>query len=321
MEFKDYYDILGIKPDADAKAVKTAYRRLARKYHPDVSKERDAEKKFKDVSEAYEVLGDAAKRSEYDTLRQYGRKGQQFEPPPGWHTSAGSSNFSDGEFSDFFSSIFGDRFQQSPGSAHKTRMHFGDAEELFAQRGQDVEIELPMFLEEILRDEAKAIEFNLPAVGAGGRRVDQKKSLKVKIPPGTVDGERIRLKGQGGPGRGKAPAGDLYLKVKLVPHPLFDVVGTDLTITVPIAPWEAALGATVEVPTLTSRISVTVAPGAQTGQRLRVKGRGLPGKQGPGDLYVLLKVVMPPSVDAASKKLWQELASKTSFDPRSNLRK
>lgn len=321
MEFKDYYDILGIKPDADAKAVKAAYRRLARKYHPDVSKEHDAEKQFKDVSEAYEVLHDAAKRAEYDQLRQYGRKGQQFQPPPGWNPSAGGAHFNDGDFSDFFSSIFGDRFQQANGSARHTRTHFGDAQAPFAQRGQDVEIELPVFLEEMLRDEAKAIEFTLPGVGADGRRVNQKKSLKVKIPQGTVDGERIRLKGQGGPGRGNGPSGDVYLKVKLVPHPVFDVKDHDLTITVPIAPWEAALGATVEVPTLTSRISVSVAPGAQTGQRLRVKGRGLPRKQGHGDLYVLLKVVMPPSVDAASKKLWQELASKASFDPRSNLHK
>lgn len=323
MEFKDYYDILGIKPDADTKEVKTAYRKLARKYHPDVSKERDAEKRFKDVSEAYEVLGDATKRAEYDQVRQYGHKGQSFTPPPGWTSHAGGADFSEGDFSDFFSSLFGNRFRQGSGSAGNSRMHFEDAEDLFAQRGQDVEIELPVFLEELLKleEEAKAIEFTLPGMGADGRRVNQKKSLKVKIPKGTVDGDRIRLKGQGAAGRGNAPAGDVYLKVKLVPHPLFDVAGHDLTITVPVAPWEAALGATVEVPTLTGRISVSIAAGAQTGQRLRIKGKGLPGKHGHGDLYVLLKVVMPPHVDAASKKLWQELAGKASFDPRSNLRK
>lgn len=164
-------------------------------------------------------------------------------------------------------------------------------------------------------------EYTLPGLNVDGRRVNQTRSLKVKIPKGTVDGDRIRLKGQGGRGRGNAPAGDVYLKVKLVPHSRYDVAGHDLTITVPIAPWEAALGATVEVPTLTGRISVTIAVGAQTGQRLRVKGKGLPGKHGHGDLFVLLKVVMPPQVDAASKKLCQGLAGKAGFDPRSNLNK
>ena len=323
MEFKDYYDILGIKPEADTKEVKTAYRKLARKYHPDVSKERNAEQRFKDVSEAYEVLGDATKRAEYDQVRQYGHKGQNFTPPPGWEGGAAGSEFSQGDFSEFFSSLFGNRFQQTTGSGGNPRMHFEDAQDIFSQRGQDAEIELPIFLEELLKfeEESKAVEFTLPGIAVDGRRVSQTKSLKVKIPKGTVDGDRIRLKGQGGAGRGNAPAGDVYLKVKLVPHPLFDVTGHDLTITVPIAPWEAALGATVEVPTLTGRISVSIAAGAQTGQRLRVKGKGLPGKQGHGDLFVLLKVVMPPQVDATSKKLWQELAGKASFDPRVGLHK
>lgn len=321
MEFKDYYDILGVKTDADTKAVKTAYRRLARKFHPDVSKEADAESKFKDVSEAYEVLGDAAKRAEYDQLRKYGRKGQNFTPPPGWNGGSGGAEFNEGNFSDFFSSIFGDRFQQSGATGRRGGVHFGDEEELFARRGQDVAVDLPVFLEDMLKEEAKTIEFVMPVMGEDGRRVNQKKTLKVKIPKGTVDGERIRLKGQGAPGMGKAPPGDVYLTVKLVPHPLFEVSGHDLTLTVPITPWEAALGTTVQVPTLHGRISLSVAPAAQTGQRLRVKGKGLPGKLGNGDLYVLLKVVMPTQVDAASKKLWQELASKASFDPRSAFEK
>lgn len=151
MEFKDYYDILGIKPDADIKEVKSAYRRLARKYHPDVSKERNAERRFKDVSEAYEVLGDATKRAEYDQLRQYGHKGQGFTPPPGWAGGADGSGINEGDFSDFLSSLFGNRFQQGAGSGGKSRMHFADAEDLFSQRGQDVEVELPVFLEELLK--------------------------------------------------------------------------------------------------------------------------------------------------------------------------
>lgn len=315
MEFKDYYDILGIKPDADAKAVKAAYRRLARKYHPDVSKEPNAERQFKDVAEAYEVLGEATKRAEYDQLRQYGHKGQAFTPPPGWNSTATGANFSDGDFSEFFSSLFGNRFQQTPGGGRRPRTHFDGEAQMFAQRGQDVEIELPLLLEDMLKDTPKTIEFTL--ADNSGRGPGQTKTLKIKIPKGAVDGERIRLKRQGGTGSGNAPAGDVYLRVKLVPHPLFDVSGHDLTITLPVAPWEAALGATVKVPTLDGRISLSIAPAAQTGQRLRVKGKGLPGKHGHGDLYVQLKVVMPKQVDAASKQLWQELAAKSAFDPRS----
>ncbi len=315
MEFKDYYDILGIKPDADTKAVKAAYRRLARKFHPDVSKEPNAERQFKDVAEAYEVLGEATKRAEYDQLRQYGHKGQAFTPPPGWNSRAKGANFSDGDFSEFFSSLFGNRFQQTSGTGRRNQTHFGGEAQMFAQRGQDVEIELPVFLEDMLKDAAKTIEFTL--ADNSGRSSGQTKTLKIKIPKGTVDGERIRLKGQGGTGSGNAAAGDVYLKVKLAPHPLFDVSGHDLTITLPVAPWEAALGATVKVPTLDGRISLSIAPAAQTGQRLRVKGKGLPGKHGHGDLYVQLKVVMPKQVDAASKQLWEELAAKSDFDPRS----
>mgnify|MGYP002629413778 CR=1 FL=1 len=321
MEFKDYYDTLGVTPDADAKAVKTAYRRLARKYHPDVSKEANAEKQFKEVSEAYEVLSDAAKRAEYDDLRKYGRKGQEFTPPPGWTGNASGGEFHGGDFSDFFSSIFGDHFQQGAGAGgHRTR--FTQDDEMFAHRGQDVEIECPLFLEDVLKDESKTVEFALSDASKGGRPVITKKNLKVKIPKGTVDGERIRLKGQGGPGQGKAAAGDVYLKIKLAPHPLFDVSGHDLTLTLPLTPWEAALGTTVKVPTLHGRISLNIASEAQTGQRLRVKGKGLPTKQhGHGDLYVVLKVVMPDKIDADSKKLWEQLASNSKFNPRDALEK
>tara|TARA_R110000824_G_scaffold401796_1_gene616775 strand:+ start:39748 stop:40698 length:951 start_codon:yes stop_codon:yes gene_type:complete len=314
MEFKDYYDILGVNPQADKKVIKTAYRRLARKYHPDVSKETDAENKFKEVAEAYEVLGSDEKRAEYDELRKYGRKGQPFEPPPGWEPSAGGHEFNDADLSEFFSSIFGDRYQQSaPGQGNNRN------EYMRSQRGQDVEIEMPLSLEETLKKEPKTIEYMLPQFGESGRLADIKKTLKVKIPKGAIDGERIRLKGQGGPGIGKAPPGDLYLKIKLVPHSLFDVSGYDLTLTVPIAPWEAALGTNVNVPTLSGRINLTIAPESQTGQRLRLKGKGLPGKSKQGDLYVVLKVVMPKQFDSDSIKLWQELASKANYNPRSDL--
>ncbi|MFM1895431.1 MAG: hypothetical protein RLZZ385_505 [Pseudomonadota bacterium] len=318
MEFKDYYEILGVDPTADKKAIKTAYRRLARKFHPDVSTEHDAEKRFKEVSEAYEVLGDDAKRAEYDQLRTYGRKGESFTPPPGWQGSTGGFGFQGGDFSDFFEAMFGGGFKQSGRSSRG----FTSSEDMFSTRGQDVELDMPIFLEDTLKGETRTIEYKLPHYGEQGRLEDILKSLKVRIPKGVLDGERIRLNGQGGPGYGDGPAGDLYLRIKLVPHPLFDVTGRDLNITLPVAPWEAALGAKVTVPTLEGKISLTIAPDSQTGQRLRVKGKGLPGRSGsaaPGDLFVILKVVMPERSDEQSRRLWQQLAQSSSFDPRSSL--
>lgn len=318
MDFKDYYKILGVATDANLKTIKTAYRRLARKYHPDVSTEHDAEKQFKDVAEAYEVLSDDKKRAEYDQLRQYGRAGQSFEPPPGWQgaTGSGGNQYSNADFSDFFENIFGaGRFRQSGG---RTSSGFDNSEDYTSSKGRDVEIELPLFLEDTLSEEARSIDYNLPHYSDTGRLPDIRKTLKVKIPAGVTDGERIRLKGQGGPGFGNGPAGDLYLRIRLAPHPLFDVTGSDLTITVPLAPWEAALGTKLNIPTLSGKISLSVAPNSQTGQRLRIKGRGLRTRTGQGDLYAVLKVVMPQKSDGEANRLWQELADKAAFNPRKN---
>lgn len=320
MDFKDYYKILQIEPTADDKAIKTAYRKLARKYHPDVSKEADAENQFKEVSEAYEVLKSPEKRAEYDELRKYGgRQGQPFQPPPGWQPrngrggAGGGAEFFDSEgtdFSDFFANIFG-----SSGRGRGPQGRSGNA----GRRGQDVEMELPISLEETLSDEPKVVSFQLPQSGPQGQRLaDVNKTLHVKIPVGVVDGERVRLKGQGAPGLGGAANGDLYLIIRLAPHSLFDVEGQDLIITVPLAPWEAALGAKVAVPTLTGRINLTVPPNSQAGQRMRIKGKGLRNKQsGQGDLYAQLKVVMPKTTNEASERLWRELAAQAAFDPRS----
>ncbi len=304
MEFKDYYKILGVEPDAETKDIKTAYRRLARKYHPDLNPGEEAEANFKEVAEAWEVLRDDTRRAEYDELRRYGgRRPSDFEPPPGWQSSGGGEyhHFS-GDFSDFFNSVFGSGFEQAARGA--------------PLRGNDVEIEMPIFLEETLKDTEKPVVYNLPVVENGQVR-QQRKSLKVTIPAGVVDGERIRLKGQGAPGPGGGPAGDLYLHIRLVPHPLFDVEGRNLAITIPVAPWEAALGAKVQVPTLAGRINLTIAPGSQSGQRLRVRGKGLVGRGGQGDLIAVLKVVMPPSPDEGTRALWRELAERADFDPRS----
>lgn len=310
MEFKDYYKVLDVSPDADLKTIKTAYRRLARKYHPDVSDQHDAEKKFKDVAEAYEVLSDEKKRAEYDQLRQYGSAGQSFEPPPGWQGGAHGGFSGQGDFSDFFENIFGGgRFRQQSGP-------FGGGEDFGSRRGRDIEVELPLFLEETLSDEARPIEYKLPHYGENGRLPDIQKTLKVKIPAGVVDGERIRLKGQGAPGFGSGPAGDLYLRVRLIPHPLFDVSGHDLNLVVPVAPWEAALGTKLTVPTLAGKISLTIKADSQSGQRLRIAGKGLRTRTGNGDLYAVLKIVMPPKNSEAANTHWRELAEKADFNPR-----
>jgi len=310
MEFKDYYKILGVEPDADKTEIKAAYRRLARRYHPDVSSEADAEAHFKEVSEAYEVLKDAQKRAEYDELRRYGRHGKQFEPPPGWQASTafGGDGEAFGGFSDFFESIFGGgrRFHDSAARGRG-----------FSARGQDIELEMPIFLEDTLSEESKPVSFEVTEQDPQGRPVRRRRTLNVKIPAGVVDGERIRLKGQGGAGLHGGASGDLYLRIRLVPHPLYDVEGHNLIITVPLAPWEAALGARIEVPTLHGRIQLRIPPHSQSGQRLRIKGKGLPGRGHHGDLYAVLKVVMPARHDGRTEALWRELAEAADFDPRS----
>jgi curved DNA-binding protein len=312
MEFKDYYQTLDVPTDADDKSIKAAYRRLARKYHPDVNKESDAEAKFKEVAEAYQVLKDSAKRAEYDQLRQYRQSGGGFEPPPGWRPGKGTGTENpfggQGDFSDFFEQVFG-------GGQGFSWRHDGPRR----QRGEDLEVELPLFLEDTVTQTRKQIRFTLPRYDEQGRHLgDQEKTLNVKIPAGTGDNERIRLKGQGAPGFGEAPAGDLYLRVRLVPHPLFDVNGHDLTLTVPVAPWEAALGAKVDIPTLTGRLSLTVPANSQSGKRMRIKGKGLTGKHHNGDLYAVLKVVVPEHANERLATLWRQLAEQADFNPRAD---
>jgi curved DNA-binding protein len=315
VEFKDYYKILGVNPEASIKEVKTAYRKLARKYHPDVSEHKDAGSKFKEVAEAYEVLKNAETRAEYDEIRQYGAQGQSFKPPPGWQSGSaeGSYSASNEDFSEFFSSLFRNANQQPEfGDVGGLRGGFQDWGGDRAQRGQDIESDLPVFLEDTLHESTHPISLQ---VG------ETKKILKVKVPAGTGNGERIRLKGQGAPGQGGTANGDLYLRIRLVPHPLFDVEGHNLIAVLPLAPWEAVLGAKVEVPTLSGNLRLTIPANSQSGQRLRIKGKGLPNKQGEnGDLYAVINIVVPPTADADTKTLWEKLGEETKFDPRTEWR-
>ncbi|GAA0859310.1 DnaJ C-terminal domain-containing protein [Aliiglaciecola litoralis] len=314
MEFKDYYQILGVNEDSDLKDIKKAYRKLALKLHPDMNPKEGAGDKFKQVVEAYEVLKDPERRAEYDELRKYGGNSPDgFEPPPGWQSShsgaAGSHSQSD--FSDFFNSIFGGGGY----GQHQSRSKTGRQSHPFDSKGSDAEIEVPIFLEDIFSDQAKTIQYSYPSL-ENGQVKHINKTLKVKIPAGVTNGERIRLKGQGGAGQGNGPNGDLYLHIRLVPHPLFDVEAHNLILPVPIAPWEAALGTKITVPTLTGHINLTIKPNSQSGQKLRIKGKGLRKKSGSGDLIAILKIVMPDESTEKDNALWQQLAQYHPFDPR-----
>ena len=299
MELKDYYAILGVKPTDDLKTIKTAYRRLARKYHPDVSKENDAEARFKDLAEAWEVLKDEQKRAEYDELWAH-----RNDPHFGRQQQGHEQSYNQQDFDDIFSSMFGQQ-------AHHARRQR-------ASRGQDLEIEVAVFLEETLAEQQRTISYKVPVYNVFGM-VEQElpKTLNVKIPAGVSDGQRIRLKGQGTPGENGGPNRDLWMIIHIAPHPLFDIVGHNLEIVLPLAPWEAALGTKVEVPTLKESILLTIPAGSQAGQRLRIKGKGLVSKTVTGDLFAVIKIVMPPKPDEKTSALWQQLAeSQASFDPR-----
>ncbi|APZ44031.1 DnaJ C-terminal domain-containing protein [Acidihalobacter ferrooxydans] len=309
MEFKDYYKLLGVPRDAPPDAIKKAYRRQARKYHPDVSKETDAEARFKEVSEAYEVLSDPEKRSAYDRLGANWKAGQDFRPPPGWEQAAGfgggahgfsSADFNAGGFSEFFESLFGGGFRQTgPGTGRAGGSGF-------RTRGQDQEATLSLDLETAYH---------------GGRqslRMGDGRTLAVNIPAGVSDGQRIRLTGQGAPGLGGGPAGDLYLSVHIQPHALYRVEGRDLLLDLPLAPWEAALGSTVTVPTLSGKVDLKIPAGSRAGRKMRLKGRGMPGKT-PGDLYVILKIETPPAETQAHREFYERMRRELPFDPRAHL--
>jgi curved DNA-binding protein len=308
VKFRDYYDVLSVARTATEDEIKKAYRTLARKYHPDVNPgDKTAEEKFKELNEAYEVLSDPEKRQRYDRLGANWKAGSDFTPPPGWEQgrgtyqdmgdifgAAGAGQGATG-FSDFFESLFGGRGGRTGAG--------------FAMRGFDIEAEIPLTLEEAHRGVTRSITLQGP---------NGPKTLDVTIPAGVRDGSVIRLAGQGQPGTGNAPAGDLLLRVRLEPHPLFSVIGDgDVQIDLPVAPWEAALGARVNVPTLDRSVEMTIPAGAQGGQQLRLRGQGLNRRNGGrGDEYVRLKIVNPPRLTEAEKALFAKLAAESRFDAR-----
>lgn len=304
VKFRDYYETLGVSKTATQDEIKAAYRKLARKYHPDVNKAKDAEDKFKEIGEAYEVLSDPQKRSRYDQYGSSYHNGQDFVPPEGWqeYGGAGASTFSD-----FFESLFGRGFQGFGGfggQAGGTRQRHGD--------DQEVHVRIP--LEDAFNGAERVISLQMQQ--PGGR--SETRSLRVKIPAGVTSGQRIRLAGQGGQGSGGGVHGDLYLVVELQPHERYRAGGRDLFTDIPVAPWEAALGAEITLPTLAGHIVVTVPPGTSSGQKLRLRGKGMPNPSGsPGDLYAEVRIVTPKKLTAAQKSLWQKIAKESEdFKPR-----
>ncbi len=325
MKYKDYYEIMGVKRDATQDEIKRAYRKLARKYHPDVSKEADAEARFKEVGEAYEVLKDPEKRAAYDQLGSRWQGGEDFTPPPGWDagfefSGGGFTDADAASFSDFFENLFGQRGtgRAGYGASHGGAHGFGGQQRGFHMKGEDHRAKVLIDLEDAYNGTERAISLRVPEVDASGHVITRDKTLNVKIPKGITSGKRIRLKGQGAPGMGDAPAGDLYLEVEFKPHPLYRVEGKDIYLDLPITPWEAALGSSVSVPTLGGTVEMKIPAGSQTGRKLRLKGKGLPGKPA-GDQYLVLQIMTPKAETEAQKELYKRMAEEMPFNPRSRL--
>jgi curved DNA-binding protein len=311
MEYKDYYKILGVERKACQDEIKKAYRKLARKYHPDVNKKAEALDRFKELGEAYEVLKDPEKRATYDQLGQSWQSGQDFRPPPDrtagfGPTSGGFTETGESYYSDFFESLFG--HDQSRDFRRPT----------FRSQGEDQHAKVLIDLEDSFHGATRTITMNAPEINREGRVQIKETTLNVRIPKGIKQGQHIRLVGQGSPGSGGGPRGDLYLEIEFKTHKLYRVENRDVYLELPVAPWEAALGATVKVPTPGGPVDLKIPACSAQGQRLRLKGMGIPGKPS-GDLYVALRIELPPVTGEQDKKLYREMAQKMAFNPRARL--
>jgi len=318
MEFKDYYKILGVSKKATPDQLKKNYRKMARKYHPDVSKRSDAEQKFKEIAEAYEVLKDPEKRKAYDQFGTDWKAGQQQQQAQqqyqqsqgtGYGSSAGfdfGNGFGDaGQYSDFFESIFGGAQRRG-----------GSSGQAFRQKGEDVNASITIPLDDAYNGTTRKITFEIPSVSPNGQIENKKVNLNVKIPKGIKNKQKIRLAGQGSPGYNGGKAGDMYIKVEFEKHRIFKVEGADIYINLPVAPWEAALGSSVNVPAITGNIKLKIPAGSSQGKKLRLKGKGIPAKK-PGDMYVVINIVLPPASDNKARKVYEEM-KELDFNPRAN---
>jgi curved DNA-binding protein len=312
MQYKDYYKIMGLSRAASQDEIKRAYRKLARKYHPDVSKEKDAEAKFKELGEAYEVLQDPQKRAAYDRLGTNWKAGEDFRPPPNWDEGfefrGGFTGGGAGVFSDFFEQLFGRAgFRPS-----------GQEQRGFHMRGQDSHAKIYIELEDSIRGATRNITLSAPEMDAQGYVQVKHRSLNIKIPKGIKPGQHIRLAGQGNPGSGGGKAGDLLLEIAFNNHPLYRVSETDIYLELPVTPWEAALGAKIKVPTPEGCVDLKIPPNSRQGSKLRLKGRGLPAKT-PGDFFVVLQIALPPANTERAKAIYQKMQQELDFNPRLTL--
>jgi curved DNA-binding protein len=311
MKFKDYYETFGVPRSATQDDIKRAYRKLARKYHPDVSKDADAEARFKELGEAYAVLKDPEKRAAYDQMGSQWKAGQDFQPPPGWDTGFEFSgrDFGAGDgmgHSDFFEALFG---RQARG-AQRPGMH---------ARGEDHHAKVLVDLEDAYRGAQRSISLRVPALDEQGHVVMRERRLDISIPKGIRAGQHLRLAGQGEPGLGEGPAGDLYLEIAFNPNPRFRVDGRDVYLDLPLAPWEAALGCSLTVPTPEGSVQLAVPAGSAAGRQLRLKGKGIPGNP-PGDLYAVLAIALPPANSESEKEAYRAMAKAFAFDARAHMK-
>lgn len=311
MQYKDYYQIMGVQRDASQDEIKRAYRKLAHKYHPDVSKQADAEARFKEVGEAYEVLKDPEKRAAYDQLGNNWKAGQEFTSPPNWGSGFefsrnGFGTAGMGGFSDFFEELFGSQ----------TRRGFTGSG--FTARGEDKYSKVIIDLEDSFYGATRNISLQVPTLDAQGHLQVDKRTLKVKIPKGIIEGQQIRLAGQGSPGMGRGNAGDLLLQIQFKPHSVYKVERRDLHMQLPVAPWEAALGAKVKLNTPAGQVDLTIPAGSNSGKKLRLRERGIPGSPA-GDIYVTLSVVLPPADSDTARALYIEMRDKLAFNPRASM--
>jgi curved DNA-binding protein len=317
VEFKDYYKVMGVPRDATEAQIKQAYRKLARKYHPDVSKEKDAEARFKEVGEAYEVLKSPEKRAAYDQLGTGPRPGEEFRPPPDWgagfeFSGAGPGGGGQADYSDFFESLFGAAGRGSQRRGFDARRGFDTG------RGEDHHAKVLLDLDATLHGGSRTLTLRVPEIDAEGRVATRERVLNVQVPKGILPGQTIRLAGQGARPLGEGVPGDLYIEVEFQPHPLYRIDGRDLYLDLPVAPWEAALGATVKTPTPNGVVELKIPAGSHAGSKLRLKGRGIPASP-PGDFYVALQIAVPPAGDEKAKAAYRAFAAAVPFNPRANL--
>lgn len=324
VQYRDYYEILGVPRSASDAEIKKAFRKLAREYHPDVAKDKKkSEEKFKEINEAYEVLSDPDKRKKYDELGPNWKQGAEFRPPPGWEGFAGAGgggfrgapgaeefefHFGGTGFSDFFEQLFGARGRGAGFGGRDFGTRGGFAEEDLAERGRDIEGDIMVTLEEAMRGSVRSVSV---------RHNSRAETYQVKIPAGVTEGQRLRVAGRGEVGAGGGQAGDLYLRVRLAKHPDFQVEDHNLIYEAELAPWEAVLGTSISVPTLDGRVNIKIPPGTQNGQKLRVRGRGLPQRGGGnGDLIVVTRIEVPQKISDEERKLWEQLGKESRFNPR-----